>query len=100
MKSMVQRFFDSLQLRLHLLGMHRAATFFGRFGSPALDTYDRPTVPDMLPYGGRVGASWALDELPSDVPLVALDFDPTFNKNINIDVSRDVAFPNSKQDVN
>lgn len=70
---LVQRFFDRLQLRLHLWGLHRLAVFVGRFGTPA-----------------------------KSLGLCAIDFDLTFTKpnNPTIDVVKDVAIPFHPHDVN
>lgn len=100
----IRRFFDRLQLECHLRGLHRLAQFFGRFGSPPrlvaeVDFGDRPTlkVPVFVPPEAR-GSNYSL--IDADEPLQVLDFDPTFNNNAGIDVSRDVVFPQTKLDIN
>jgi hypothetical protein len=89
----VRRFFDRVQLNLHLFGFHRLALFFGRLGTSALpsevDEHDRPT----LPYGIR-----AVEVLGPRMQV--LEFDPTFNHNPGIDFEKDLAFPTTKLDIN
>lgn len=98
----IRRFFDNVQLRCHLLGFHRIARFFGRFGTPSLpaeciDLHDRPTleVPVFVPPSARAATG-----IEDDGPLRVIDFDPTFNNNPGIDVSQDIMFPSSKLDIN
>lgn len=109
----VRRFFNWLQLHLHLLGMHEIAMFCGRFGTPALesdvDPGDRPTIPygeyepvgegDLIP-DEVTTPRWSLDELPDTGPLEVLNFDNTFRENSGIDVTADIAFPTSEHDIN
>lgn len=100
----IRRFFDRIQIGCHLLGLHRLANFFGRFGTPVLPPEeiafeDRPTLkcPVYIPPAAR-GDGYSL--VDGDEPIVFAEFDPTFNNNPGIDVSRDVAFASSKLDVN
>ena len=104
----VRRFFDWVQLRLHLSGFHGLAMFLGRFGTPALpsnvDEGDRPTLPDPITVDDlvpevRSGPGWSLDELP-DGPVKVIDFDPTFNNNEGFDPASDLALPHTKLDIN
>lgn len=98
---MIRRFFDRVQIFLHLLGMHRLATLAGRFGTPEPEVsfYDRPTleVPVYVAPSQR-GANYCLQD--ENCPMQVLNFDPTFTNNEGIDVSRDIAFPVTKYDIN
>lgn len=99
----IRRFFDYIQLRCHLLGLHQLAQFLGRFGTPPLsaeviDIHDRPTleVPVFVPPAAKL----AVNESEDVEPLQVIEFDPTFNNNPSIDFSRDIMFPSTKYDVN
>lgn len=100
-----RKFIDYVQIRLHLLGWHRAATFLGRWGSPQSTTppnvHERDTVPDLNQHlidSTRSGEGWSLDEMPAH-PLVAVNFDPTFSSNRTVDMTQ-VAFPSDRLSVN
>ncbi len=102
----IRRIFDRIQIGCHLLGLHRLANFVGRFGSPVIEVKelsfeDRPTIecPVYIPPSAR-SENCSLDEVENCGPLKALDFDPTFNKNSDIDISRDIMFPSTKLDIN
>jgi len=67
----IRRFFDEIQLRLHVLGLHNIAMFFGRWGT-------KETEPRL-----RI-----------------INFDPLRYDNPDIDIEKDIAWPKSKLDVN
>jgi len=109
----MRKFIDSLQIWLYLTGFTTLARLVGKLGTEARpvrmlvqgadvvqdddDIHERITVP--APDPSRAGPGWSLDEVEAG-PLKIIDFDPTFNRNKGIDASRDVAFPNTKLDVN
>lgn len=66
----MRRWFDTLQFMLHAQGLHRAASFVGRFGTPA--TYPK---------------------------LRIIDFDPKWKAGRGIE-AHEVAWPSSRYDVN
>lgn len=68
---MLKKLFDLAQLKLHLMGFHRTATFVGRWGST--ESYAR---------------------------LRAVDFDPTLSNKNNIDIENEIVWPRSKLDIN
>lgn len=101
------KFFDRMQVWCLLLNMPRVARFFARFGTPALPAFDdRPTlkIPVFRPAPEEMqtiaGPGWSLAEMDEDGPVEVVDFDPTYNKNANVDVATEVAFPHTKWDIN
>jgi len=67
----VRRLFDELQLRLHVMGLHNVAMFFGRWGSKR-----------------------------KEQQLKIINFDPLHHDHPEIDIAKDIAWPKSKLDVN
>ena len=103
----IRRFFDHVQLNLHLLGFHRFAAFFGKFGTPALpselDEHDRPTLPNgirVYKHEDTKVSDCFYDESLTEPIIKVLNFDPTFNHNSGIDFEKDLAFPTTKLDIN
>ena len=105
-----RRFFDRMQINLHLLGFHRLAQWMGRWATPALPSevsvHDRPTMPDgylpahYLSDDPGIPGHFYDEDSPTQPRLQVLNFDPTFNNNEGIDVTKDLAFPTTKLDVN
>lgn len=70
-ENMIKKFFDAIQRKLHLIGMHSTAKFLGKFGTKS-----------------------------KYAPLVLIEFDPTFTHNDQINLEKDIAWPKSHLDIN
>jgi len=105
----MRRFFDWLQLHLHLAGLHGLAMAVGHLGSPPqlpepnvherITLTEPLTVDDLVPEV-RSGVGWNLDESPDAGPLKVVDFDPTFNNNAPDFDAAELALPHTKMDIN
>ncbi len=95
-----RRFFDHIQLNLHLLGFHRLAAVMGRFGTPALtsgvDEHDRPTLPYGImayrPEAMGVPGHFYDESSPTVEKMKVVDYDPMFDT--------EVVLPYTKLDIN